>query len=145
MKSNNNVDEGIVQNAHHSLYIICIATVFYEAKHRFTWFAFFNSNHSVSGKCVHTDKASNISKYNILSSNQQCHNMCSRCLPSANTHKRRRLRHLSTQPCQHCTYNIADRASVNRCFSSHKSFIDKLYQLDPVINWVQVCCQMHAI
>lgn len=69
----------------------------------------------------------------------QCHNMCSKCLPSADTNKRRRLRHSSADlSLRHC------RPSVNQSLLPlahilHLWLVHLLLHTSPdlVINWVQ--------
>ena len=81
---------------------------------------------------VNRQKSAKISNCVVLGNNQKCHIMCSKCLPSVDTHKRRCSRHssttLSTTSC-----DIADQASINLCFSSHTSFIGDLYTCS--CNW----------
>jgi len=49
---------------------------------------------------------------------RKCHNLCSKCPPSADTKQRRRLRH-SSMASSITRCGTADHASTNRCFSLH--------------------------
>jgi len=94
----------------------------------------------MTGRCAHTNKQTR-TPTNTHTSNERiisaihfvhlaeiikCHNLCSKCPPSADTQQWRRLRHSSTvSSITRC--RIADHAWVNRYFGLLMSLIGDLY------------------